>query len=68
MGFVDGLFGRRDSLECVEGAPGLDEAAESVVRGEIVGGGEGLFGDGAGRVLAGKQPFFDAFPVVGDPG
>lgn len=65
MGFIEGLFGRGDSFEGVEGAPSLDEAAEGVVWGEIDGG-EGVSGDGAGGVL--EQPFLDALSVVGDPG
>lgn len=47
----------------------MDEAAEGVVRGEIGGGVEGLLGDGADVVVLGrKQPFLDAFSVVGNSG
>lgn len=63
MGFGDGGFRGGDAFEGVEGAPGLDEAAEGDVGGEI-GVGEGLFGDGAGGFVLGEYPVLDAFSVV----
>lgn len=72
VGSVGGGLGRGDSFAGVEGAPGLDEAAEGVVGDEIVGGAaELLLGDragGGGGVVACEEPFLDAFSVVGYAG
>lgn len=70
-GFVDGRFWRGDSLDAVrsvDGAPGLDEPAERVVRSEVRE--EGLLRDGTRVVLrhGGEEPLLDAVAVVGDAG
>lgn len=56
------------AIEGVESAPGLDETAESVVRGEMGVFGERLVGEWAGGVVIGEEPAFDALAFVGDAG
>lgn len=69
-GFVDRWFWCGDSLDAVggvDGAPGLDESAERVVRSEVRE--EGLLRDGTRVVLhLGEEPLLDAVAVVGDAG
>lgn len=70
-GFVDRWFWCGDSLDAVggvDGAPGLDESAERVVRSEVRE--EGLLRDGTRVVLrhGGEEPLLDAVAVVGDAG
>lgn len=68
--FSEGGFRGGDAVDAVgsiEGAPGLDEAAECVVGSD---GGvirvQGVLGDGADGVAVGEEPLLDAVAVVGD--
>lgn len=69
--FGEGGFGSGDAIDAVGGvlgAPGLDEAAEGVVGGQVGVEREGLFGDRAGGVVVAEEPVLDAVPVVGYSG
>lgn len=71
LGFGDRRLRSGDPLDAVggvHGTPGLNQAAEGVVGGKISGVRKGLFGDGAGLVVAGEQPFLDTLAVVGNTG
>lgn len=71
VGFVEWRFrcwNPIDTVQCVCGAPGLDESAERVVGGQVGVSWKRLLCDGACGVVRRQQPVLEAFTVVGNPG